>query len=114
MALRRFRGGEKLTPEGKAAKIKAQYLKKHQNQGLFTQAQEELMAELGLMATGEMAIEDGQAREKENREEAQRVAASGKKPKKRDPLTPRQRKLMRELGLTSATSEPELDPDYEA
>jgi len=111
MALRRFRGGEKLTPEAKAAKIKAQYLKKYQNQGLFTQAQEELMAELGLMATGEMAIEDGQVRDQQNREEAQRVIASGKTPKKRDPLTPRQRKLMRELGLTSDTSKPEVDSD---
>ena len=111
MALRRFRGGEKLTPEAKAAKIKAQYLKKYQSQGLFTQAQEELMAELGLMATGEMAIEDGQVRDQQNGEEAKRVVASGKKPKKRDPLTPRQRKLMRELGLTSDTSKPEVDSD---
>ena len=112
MALSRFRKGEKLTPEAKAEQIKAKFAaKRAKHQGLFTQGQEELMAELGLMATGEMAIEDHAERQAQNTAEAKRAASSGKKPKKRDPLTKRQRRLMAELGLTSQIPEPETDED---
>lgn len=71
-----------------AAEIKAKYEAKRVNQGLFTPAQEELMAELGLTpGTPEFSreIKDGKWR----------------KTKARDHLTARQRKLAKELGLLS-------------
>lgn len=106
MALGGFFGKPKLTPQEKAAKIKAKYEAKRKEQGLFTENQEELMAELGLMATGASARQDVD-REDVDREdkEKKRAASPGRQPKKRDPLTKRQRQLMIELGLTSQKPE---------
>jgi hypothetical protein len=67
-----------------AADIKARYEAKRVNQGLFTPAQEELMEELGLTPGQPPKIKD----EKHT-----------KNTKARDPLTARQRKLAKELGL---------------
>jgi hypothetical protein len=92
---------EKLDPQQKAAKIKAKHALKSKSQGLFTPAQEELMEELGLK--GDRPLEKLEVVPKiENQVETPRK-------KKRDPLSPRQRRLMQELGLTSAIS-PEVIP----
>jgi hypothetical protein len=103
MSLGRFRKGEKLTPEAKAEQIKAKFAAKMTKNGsLFTPGQEDLMLELGLKNTGE---------EVANAQPSKKAAPLGKKPKKRDPLTKRQRRLMAELGLTSQIPEPETDED---
>lgn len=104
---------EKLDPQQKAAKIKAKHALKSKSQGLFTPAQEELMEELGLKGNRPLV-------QREKLEELEKLAAKEVTPKtenrvaasrktKRDPLTPRQRRLMQELGLTSAIS-PEVVP----
>ena len=101
MGLERFIKREKLTPEAKAEQIKAKFAAKlTKNGSLFTPGQEDLMLELGLKGTKE-----------EQPQEAERAAPIGKKPKKRDPLTKRQRRLMAELGLTSQIPEPDNDED---
>lgn len=101
---------EKLDPQQKAAKIKAKHALKSKSQGLFTPAQEELMEELGLKGNRPLVqrekLEELAAKEVRSKTE-NRAAASRKT--KRDPLTPRQRALMQELGLTSAIS-PEAVP----
>lgn len=92
MSLRSKLGFAQLTPEERAAKIKAKHAAKRTSQGLFTPAQEELMEELGLRGNRPIV------RDEVPGEESERAA----KPKKvRDPLTKRQRRLMEELGLTS-------------
>ena len=70
----------------KAAEIKAKHEAKRKEQGLFTPAQEALMDELGL-TPGSNSVD------KEVKKEPT------KKTKARDPLTARQRKLAKELGL---------------
>lgn len=71
-------------PVAKAEEIKAKYHEKRKAQGLFTQAQEELMEELGLKPGS-----------KKSQSNVKRV----KNTKARSPLTARQRKLAEELGL---------------
>lgn len=106
MGLERFIKREKLTPEAKAEAIKAKFAAKlAKNGSLFTPGQEDLMLELGLKGTkaeGSLAQEVA----------SERAAPPAKKPKKRDPLTKRQRRLMVELGLTSQLPDsPNSDPD---
>ena len=79
-------GRKKLTPEERAAQIKARYEKKLAGQGIFTPAQEKLREELGL---------------KPGAKPVKREKGEGKVKKIKDPLSSRQRKLMEELGLVN-------------
>lgn len=91
MAFRGKSGRSKLTPAEEAAKIKAKFEKRFEVQGMFTSAQEDLMAELGLTPG---------AREKIEQPEADTEVPAPKVKKKRELFTKQQLKLMNELGLS--------------
>lgn len=74
---------KKLTPQERAAQIKAKFEKKMAGQGMFTPAQEKLRDELGLKPGAKIVKKEKGAK------------------KVKDPLSKRQRALMEELGLVN-------------
>ena len=91
MAFRAKLRRTKLSPIEEAEKIKAKFEKRREVQGMFTSAQEDLMAELGLTPG---------AREKIDHPEAETEVPAPKTKKKRALFTKQQLKMMDELGLT--------------
>lgn len=78
-----FGRGKKMAPAEKAAEIIAKHkARRERNSKMFTPAQEELRRQLGL--------------DPDHRPDAKEV----RKEKAKDPLTKRQRAMMKELGLT--------------
>ncbi|MEI6648938.1 MAG: hypothetical protein WCO08_04775 [Actinomycetes bacterium] len=90
MAFRAKLGRSNLSPQEEAEKIKAKFEKRREVQGLFTSAQEDLMAELGLTPG---------ARDEIDHKGAETVSPAPKAKKKRQLFTKQQLKLMDELGL---------------
>jgi hypothetical protein len=82
----RFFRRNKLTPDERAAQIKAKYETKMAGQGMFTPAQEKLREELGLKPGA------NPVKKSKNSKEVKKI---------KDPLSSRQRKLMEELGLVN-------------